>query len=97
MLNISQAPASSRTPLRVLAFATAVLLTGGQAFAYIGPGLGLGFIGVLVGVAAAVVLTLFGIVYYPLKRLFGKKPAAVEKAEQVDEADLSQAADDPAE
>ena len=97
MLNKSQAPASSRTPLRLLAFAAALLLTGGQAFAYIGPGLGLGFIGVLVGVVAALVLTLFGIIYYPLKRLFGKKPAAVEKAEQVDEADLSQAADDPAE
>ncbi len=97
MQNTSQPSPITRTPLRLLAFAAALLLTGGQAFAYIGPGLGLGFIGVLVGVAAAVVLTLFGIVYYPLKRLFGKKPAAVEKAEKTDEADLSQAADDPAE
>ena len=61
------------------------MLSGGQAFAYIGPGLGLGFIGVLIGVAAAIVLTLFGIIWYPLKRLLGKKPSVESDTARIDD------------
>ena len=38
---------------------------------YIGPGLGAGQIAVLLGLAVAVGLAIFGVAYYPLKRLLG--------------------------
>ena len=86
-----------RIPFRLFVFSAALLLTGGQAFAYIGPGLGLGIIGVLVGVGAAIVLTLFGIIWYPLKRLLGKKRAEKGDADQVESTEWKDAAKDPAE
>ena len=53
------------------------LLGTTSAFAYVGPGVGLGVIGTLFGIFAAVALALFGLFWYPLKRAFGKKtPAA---------------------
>ncbi|MBZ4219289.1 MAG: hypothetical protein LAC69_03765 [Chlorobium sp.] len=40
------------------------------AHAYIGPGLGTGVIGVVVGILTALFLALTAIIWYPLKRLF---------------------------
>jgi len=40
------------------------------AEAYIGPGLGTGVIGVVLGTLVAIALALIAIVWYPLKRLF---------------------------
>lgn len=48
-------------------------LMPGPAFAYIGPGVGLGAIGVTVGLVLGVVLLVGGFVWYPLKRLFRNK------------------------
>jgi hypothetical protein len=39
------------------------------AFAYVGPGLGLGTLGVILGVIVSVLLAIVGIVWYPMKRL----------------------------
>lgn len=57
------------------------MLTAGTAQAYVGPGLGLGAIGAVLGVVLSVVLALFAIFWYPLKRLFKKKvpPKKAEK------------------
>lgn len=41
-----------------------------EAMAYIGPGAGAGLIASVLGLLAALVLAIFGIVYYPLKRFF---------------------------
>jgi hypothetical protein len=41
--------------------------------AYIGPGTGLSAIGALIAVVVAVIVTLFGFVWYPVKRLLRKK------------------------
>jgi preprotein translocase subunit SecF len=38
--------------------------------AYIGPGLGTGTIGVVLGILASIFLALIAIIWYPLKRLF---------------------------
>lgn len=38
------------------------------AFAYIGPGMGGGLIAAIIGFFAAILLALWGILYYPLKR-----------------------------
>ena len=41
-------------------------------FAYIGPGMGGGVIAGVLGVIGAVLLALFGILYYPIKRMLKK-------------------------
>ena len=46
------------------------------AHAYIGPGLGLGAIGAIVGIIVAVFLAIVGIIWYPFKRLMQKLKAA---------------------
>lgn len=43
------------------------------ASAYVGPGLGLGAIGVIVALIISVLLAVVGLLWYPLKRRFGKK------------------------
>lgn len=43
-----------------------------NAHAYIGPGMGVGAIGVVFGVALSIVLALFAILWYPFKRLLKK-------------------------
>ncbi|MCP4666642.1 MAG: hypothetical protein GY849_09760 [Deltaproteobacteria bacterium] len=50
----------------------AVLLIPLPAYAYVGPGLGLGAIGAILGVLLSVFLAIIGIFWYPIKRLFGK-------------------------
>lgn len=55
-----------------LASATLVLLTPGVAHAYMGPGLGLGFLGAVVGVISSILLGIAAIVWYPIKRLWRK-------------------------
>ncbi|MAT49907.1 MAG: hypothetical protein CMK32_01815 [Porticoccaceae bacterium] len=43
------------------------------AFGYIGPGLGAGAIGVMLGLIASLFLALFALVWYPVKRLIKKR------------------------
>ena len=52
-----------------------------RAYAYIGPGLGVGTIGVVLGVLASVLLAFFAILWYPIKRLIRriKRPHAIDK------------------
>ena len=45
------------------------------AYAYIGPGLGLGAIGAFLGVVFAVFLAIVGVVWYPIKRMIKKSKA----------------------
>lgn len=42
------------------------------AFAYIGPGMGAGLIGTVLGVLGAIFLMIIGMLYYPVKRMFKK-------------------------
>ena len=50
-----------------------IILLPEYANAYIGPGLGAGTIGVILGVIGSLFIALFAIIWYPLKRLFKKK------------------------
>ena len=43
------------------------------AHAYIGPGMGGGIIAIIVGFFAAILLALWGILYYPIKRALKKR------------------------
>ena len=47
----------------------ALLIISSPASAYIGPGMGGGVIAAVLGVLGAVLLALFGILYYPIKRM----------------------------
>ena len=52
----------------------ALLYSASPAFAYIGPGAGLGAIVITVALAVGVVLLIVGFLWYPLKRMLkGKK------------------------
>tara|TARA_B100001057_G_scaffold498757_1_gene606924 strand:- start:2184 stop:2408 length:225 start_codon:yes stop_codon:yes gene_type:complete len=42
-------------------------------FAYLGPGMGGGFIAAIIGLIGAILLGLWGILYYPIKRAFKKR------------------------
>jgi hypothetical protein len=46
-----------------------------QAFAYVGPGLGAGTLGVLFGLLGSMFLALFAFIWYPIKRLIFRKGA----------------------
>ena len=50
----------------------ALLFYPANAFAYIGPGLGVGAIGVVLGILGSIALALVAIIWYPIKRLFRK-------------------------
>ncbi len=46
-----------------------LLSISSSVFAYLGPGMGGGVIAAVLGVIGAVLLALFGILYYPIKRM----------------------------
>ena len=58
------------------------------AEAYVGPGLGLGALGALLGGLLAVLLGLAGVLWYPLKRLFRRRQR-LEPVEPTIDADAS--------
>lgn len=43
-----------------------------NAYAYVGPGLGLGAIGAVVGLIVAIILSIVGVIWYPFKRMLRK-------------------------
>ena len=53
------------------------------AQAYVGPGLGAGVLGVILGLLGSILLALFAVFWYPIKRaLFGGRKDDVEEAEE---------------
>lgn len=65
-------------PLVPLTFAALVLAAlPSAALAYIGPGVGAGAIGAVLGVLGSIFLAIVAVVYYPIKRMMkGRKKAA---------------------
>ena len=53
-----------------------------SAHAYVGPGLGLGAVGALLGAIAAIFLGVAGLVWYPVKRLLKKRKATRNSVEE---------------
>jgi hypothetical protein len=58
---------------RVLALAYCLVLLPGAAFAYVGPGAGLGMLGSLIAVIAALLVALFGFVMFPIAMLRNRR------------------------
>lgn len=60
-----------------------MMLFSSNAPAYVGPGLGVGTIGALLGIAATIIVALFAILWYPFRRLAKKlKTSGSEKQDQ---------------
>lgn len=68
--------------------ALTLLLFAGNAQAYVGPGLGVGVIGAIVGVLLTIVMAIVGIFWYPIKRMFKK---GGEEEETLEDAENQQA------
>lgn len=64
----------------VLALALATLASAGTAHAYIGPGLGAGVIGTVLGILGSIFLALGAVLYYPFKRFMRRRREAREPA-----------------
>lgn len=60
-----------RTVIRFFAAATLVSIAP-AASAYVGPGLGAGTVGVVLGFLVSILLAVFALFWYPLKRLYRK-------------------------
>jgi len=58
------------TPAVVVFFVIAIPVT---ANAYVGPGAGISAIAAILGVIGAILLALFAIVYYPIKRVIKRR------------------------
>jgi hypothetical protein len=68
----------------VLALALATLMSAGTAHAYIGPGLGAGVIGTVLGILGSIFLALGAVLYYPFKRYMRRRREARETASNQD-------------
>lgn len=49
------------------------MLLSQNAFAYVGPGTGLSAIGSILALLVGVIVAVVGFLWYPMKRIFGKK------------------------
>ena len=56
-----------------LLFSLFFILIPFNAFAYLGPGLGIGIITTAFGIILAILIAIIGIIYFPIKKLFSKK------------------------
>lgn len=59
--------------MRKIALVAALVALPAPAYAYIGPGAGLGAVGALIAIVLGVLLLLVGFVWYPIKRMLKKK------------------------
>lgn len=66
--------------IAVLALALATMVSAGTAHAYIGPGLGAGVIGTILGILGSIFLALGAVLYYPFKRFMRRRREARELA-----------------
>ena len=61
-----------------LIFAATIFVSIDSAQAYVGPGLGVGALAVVLGVIVSVLLAIFAIVWYPLKRMLKKRKVSAK-------------------
>ncbi len=66
--------------MRMMLLTLAFISIAYPAAAYIGPGAGLGAIGVLLGIVLSVFLAVFAVVWYPVKRLMRRRRTAKTQA-----------------
>ena len=79
-----------RTNLLAFLTAAAIVLVSNDAHAYVGPGLGAGAIGMILGVIASILLAIFAIFWYPIKRIFKSKKKDNAEGASVEEASVEE-------
>ena len=55
-----------------------------SSFAYLGPGFGGGVIAATIGIIVAIFAALFGLIWFPIKRLLKKKKKKEQQQDKVD-------------
>ena len=68
--------------MKQLSLVALLALFSAPAMAYVGPGLGMGVIGTIFGVLAAIVLAMFGLFWYPMKRALKRRKAGATAGSQ---------------
>ena len=59
------------------------ILFPNMSYAYLGPGMGGGFIAATLGIIIAIFAMLFGILWFPIKRFFKKKKKDQEESPKI--------------
>jgi len=59
------------------------ILLPNMSYAYLGPGMGGGFIAATIGIIIAIFAMLFGILWFPIKRFFNKKKKDQEESPKI--------------
>lgn len=59
------------------------ILFPNMSYAYLGPGMGGGFIAATIGIIIAIFAMLFGILWFPIKRFFNKKKKDQEESPKI--------------
>ena len=67
-------------PRMIVVSMLGLLIMASSAQAYIGPGLGAGAIGTVLGVLGSIFLALFAVLYYPIKRIVKRRRARASAA-----------------
>ncbi len=70
------------------------VLSPSFAHAYIGPGIGAGTVGIVLGFIASIFLALFAILWYPMKALIKKLKGSKSEAAPVEDANSTAEAPD---
>ena len=63
-----------------------LLLIAPPAYAYVGPGMGVGTIGVILGILFAIFIALFTVIWYPVKRAIKRQRARKKEGRPKDRA-----------
>ena len=72
---------------RLPMIAASLAMPFSAAHAYVGPGLGLGTLVVILGVIGSALLAIFGVVWYPIKRMLKKRKADRSQDERREDND----------
>ena len=68
--------------VNLLIFLNLFFLLPSHAYAYVGPGLGLGSIIVVLGLIGSLILAIFSLLYLPIKKFINKKKEVKTKNKQ---------------
>jgi len=69
----------------ILTLTVLTILLTQNASAYIGPGTGLSAIGSVLALIVGVIVAILGFLWYPIKRIFGKKSQEPDQIQDNDE------------
>jgi hypothetical protein len=64
---------------KLTSFSVIIFLITTPTFAYLGPGVGGGIIAATIGIIVAIFAALFGLIWFPVKRLLKKRKEKIEK------------------